>query len=218
MRIISSLCLTLIVLASSMAGAQEPFASLKKMVTPPGAAVSAPSTKDAAQWNISAKTQGTALPDGTLELVGDGHSGGWSSKSFPIEPMKLYRFQVDGRVVKNGSGNCTPCGLGFAGYDYGSLDSSEEMQSLPPFFVLSNRTTTSTTVRLGQWVSSKTFRFGNVKVTPASVVYAGIKSRQSSEGTLAGDYLLLGGGETIDGNAYRFTSLSSGETTNFDRP
>lgn len=218
MKSVLSCFIALIVLASGFIGAQEPFESFKKLVVSPAADVNVPSTKDPAQWRLSAKTEGTAVADGTLELVGNGQSGQWTSKNFPVEPLKLYRFQVDGRVVKNGSGLCTPCGLSFAGYDYSSLDTDEQMQTLRPFYVFSNRTTTSTSVRLGQWASNRTFRFGNVKVSPASVVYTGIKSNESSEGSLAGDYLLLGDGETIDGNAYRFTSLSSAEATNFDRP
>jgi hypothetical protein len=117
-----------------------------------------------------------------------------------LEPNRIYAFRV--RLKGEGRGGCAIVGANVVNRDY---IPNREWQTVGYVF----RTPSDTReafIRVGHWQWRGEVMFAQPEFTPVDVVHA-----------CYGD-LLLGAGERIQGNRYRFLSQFEGELSNAQAP
>jgi hypothetical protein len=136
-----------------------------------------------------------------LVVVGAGEeSTYWRNTRWTLEPNRIYAFRV--RLKGEGRGGCAIVGANVVNRDY---ITSREWQTVGYVF----RTPSDTReafIRVGHWQWRGEVMFAQPEFTPVDVVHA-----------CYGD-LLLGAGERIQGNRYRFLSQFEGELSNAQAP
>jgi hypothetical protein len=136
-----------------------------------------------------------------LVVVGAGEeSNYWRNTRWTLEPNRTYAFRV--RLKGEGRGGCAIVGANVVNRDY---IPSREWQTVGYVF----RTPSDTReafIRVGHWQWRGEVMFAQPEFTPVDVVHARY-----------GD-LLLGAGERIQGNRYRFLSQFEGELSNAQAP
>jgi hypothetical protein len=136
-----------------------------------------------------------------LVVVGAGEeSTYWRNTRWTLEPNRIYAFRV--RLKGEGRGGCAIVGANVVNRDY---IPSREWQTVGYVF----RTPSDTReafIRVGHWQWRGEVMFAQPEFTPVDVVHA-----------CYGD-LLLGAGERIQGNRYRFVSQFEGELSNAQAP
>jgi hypothetical protein len=136
-----------------------------------------------------------------LVVVGAGEpSTYWRNTQWELQPNRTYAFRV--RLKGEGRGGCAIVGANVVNRDY---IPSREWQTVGYVF----RTPSDTReafIRVGHWQWRGEVMFAQPEFTPVDVVHARY-----------GD-LLLGAGERIQGNRYRFLSQFEGELSNAQAP
>jgi hypothetical protein len=136
-----------------------------------------------------------------LVVVGAGEpSTYWRNTQWELQPNRTYAFRV--RLKGEGRGGCAIVGANVVNRDY---IPSREWQTVGYVF----RTPSDTReafIRVGHWQWRGEVMFAQPEFTPVDVVHARY-----------GD-LLLGAGERIQGNRYRFVSQFEGELSNAQAP
>ena len=162
----------------------------------------------AAEWTLTGGT-GSQLDDGVLEIVGTGSdNNAWVGPPVSFEPGSLYRFKMEASSP-TGGGGCAPCGP--EGFSRDRSDITKDWQAFSYVFrVPDNRT--NNRLRIGQWESAQTYRFRNIETAPVEAVPTGVPSTVDRN-----DFLLLGDGETVLDDTYRFDGGYDGEGSNYHR-
>lgn len=174
-------------------------------------------------WSIPSPEMGTKT-DAYYEVKGKiDTTFSWKSKPFAIQPGGLYRYAMNACWF-GGANGCFPAGITSVSNDYSPADTEKpETRSTQIIRVPDNMSETS--LRAGQWETSRTLRFTEPTLTPVAPIYQGIRSAKETgpddartSNKYAGDFLPLAYGEKIDGTNYRFAALQNRDSGNFDRP
>ncbi len=168
---------------------------------------------------------GGNVSDEFFEITGVGQeiASDVSSASLALEPRKPYRFSFKASCFGDGAGDVAPCGVGFAHYDFQGFPEREKPEKDYSFVFFASERDAEARCSLGQWNSTRTFRFAAPKLNAVQPVYRLIE-RQNAQGKTEAsrerEVLLLGDGESIDEfGVYRFRALNAAkEKTNCDRP
>lgn len=138
-----------------------------------------------------------------LEVTGTGDdSGEWHSAPVALLPGAVYRLGLRARSVGQSGGTPT-CGFPFANEDLGDI--AGEWKPYRFVFAVPGDVDTSY-LRLGQWHVSGSIQYDEVELCRAEPIH-----RRQGE-------LVLGEGESIDGQAYRFEAPLTGAPGNQSRP
>ncbi len=162
-------------------------------------------------WVLSggdgAWTQDAADGDRAISVTGNGASGNnnyWRSGPLDFEPMTVYRLQFRARR-DGGSGGCPTSGPVFCNRDLREIqDEWTEFTSV--FVTPDNLQPPQAWMRFGQWEASGTIAYDDVRIVRAQPVYR-------MEGAL-----VLGAGESVQGNEYLFTAPLKSPSFNHARP
>jgi len=159
----------------------------------------------ALDWTLNGGI-GTKHDDSVLEVVGTGSgSNAWVSAPVSLTPRQLYRFEME--ASSPNTGGCLPCGPEGFSRDIGGLSQDWKPYSYV-FRVPDNRR--DNRLRVGQWESTGTFRFRNIETVPVVAIPTGIQSTVDRN-----QFLLLGDGEMILDDTYRFYGSYVGEGSGY---
>ncbi len=140
-----------------------------------------------------------------IAVTGDGRdSFAWYSAPLPLKPRTVYRLRFQARNA-GGHGGTPVSGPGFCNRDLGSLPGRWKRYA-SVFVTPRTLERERARLRFGQWHVKGAVAFDDVRLTEAAPVYA----RQGS--------LVLGEGERLRGNAYRFLAPFQTPSANHARP
>ena len=161
----------------------------------------------ALDWTLNGGI-GTKHDDGTLEVVGTGSgSNAWVSSPVRLTPGLLYRFKMEASATDGGG--CLPCGPEGFHRDFSGFTQDWKPYSYV-FRVPDGRR--ENLLRVGQWESTGTFRFRNIEIERVVAIPTGIESTVDRN-----EFLLLGDGEMVLNDTYRFNGWYNGEGSNYHR-
>lgn len=126
-------------------------------------------------------------------------------RSDPIELMPRHLYRLSFAVRTEGGGGTVVCGTDGANVDVGVPGAKWTLHE-HTFATAPGKQATAQSIRLGQWNLNGAAFFDNVTLALVSPVHA------------AFDGTILGAGETIEGNSYRFEAPWSSENRNYSRP
>jgi hypothetical protein len=164
-----------------------------------------------ADWTLSGN--GKIVKSNILQITGNGKDTcSWTSPGIKHQPGGTYRFSVEMQGV-DAPGACLPCGpLGFS-RDYTAEKGVWQTQSYcfrVPDAKNEDDKEIEMHLKVGQWESSGTFQFRNVKLEPVMPV---IKEFETPQGNI-----WLGEGEAIRDGKYKFQGEFNGNNTTIHQP
>ncbi len=148
------------------------------------------------EWTTDAQSGSRSLcvtDDGTQDSF-------WRYDSPPVRPGRVYRLSFYAKGT--GSGSCGISGLNVANFDF----QPSEQWSLHSFTFTTPKDLNDVFLRLGQWSRRGTIWFD-------AITLAEVHPRPQQQGPL-----LLGEGESLHGNQYRFAAPLAAKGTNYSRP
>ena len=174
----------------------------------PGSAVDQPS-----EWKSS--DPANVREDGALRLSDSLETTEFLSNKITFESRKLYRYSFKMSAVGESGSGCACNGVDFFNSDfYGTEIGDRPSTRYSTVFFTPDGTEgkTSASARFAKWESRRSFCLSEPEIVPVQPLFNLIENKD-------GQWLPLGGGESIDADgAYEFSSFSSRERSNYDRP